>query len=271
MHVSIEELIVHGLNIVYAAAIFFIGKWVAKVLSDLTEKALSRTHIEAALVHFLKTLVYFSLFAFVVIAALGKLGIQTASFVAVLGAAGFAVGMALQGSLSNFAAGVMILIFKPFKIGDYVTAAGSSGIIMSIQIFNTIMHAPDDIEIIIPNAQVISGTVMNYVATGKRRVDLKVGIGYSDNIDKARTVIAGVLANEPRILAEPAAVIAVSELGESSVNFVVRPWVRSADYWDVYFVITENIKKAFDAQGISIPYKQMDIFIRNPEALTAKK
>ena len=143
--------------------------------------------------------------------------------------------------------------------------------VTSIQIFNTIMHTPDDIEIIIPNAQVINGTVMNYVATGKRRVDLKVGVGYSENIDKVRAVIAGVLANDARVLAEPAAVIAVSDLGESSVNFVVRPWVRPADYWDVYFALTENIKKAFDAQGISIPFRQMDVFIRNPEALIAKK
>ncbi len=271
MHISIDELVIHGLSLIYAAAIFMIGKWLAKMLSNLTETALRRTHIDIALVHFLKNLVYFALLAFVVIAALGKIGIQTASFVAVLGAAGFAVGMALQGSLSNFAAGVMILIFRPFKIDDYITAAGQSGTITSIQIFNTIMHTPDNIEVIIPNSQVISGTVMNYVSTGKRRVDLKFGVGYSDDIDKVRAVIAGVLANESRVLAEPAAVIAVSELGESSVNFVVRPWVRPTDYWDVYFALTENIKKAFDANGISIPFNQMDVFIRNPEALKSTK
>ncbi len=270
MHISVEELLAHVLNILYAGAIFFIGKWLARTLSNLTDKALSRTHIEVALVHFLRNLVYFALLAFVVIAALGRLGIQTASFVAVLGAAGFAVGMALQGSLSNFAAGVMILIFKPFKIGDAVTAAGSSGTVTSIQIFNTIMHTPDNVEIIIPNAQVISGTVMNYVATGTRRIDLKFGVSYKDNIDKVRNVIQAVIKADNRILPEPETVIAVGELGENSVNFIVRPWVKAGDYWDVQFMLNENIKKAFDKEGIEMPFRQLDVFIRNPQDLQAK-
>ena len=270
MEAWIEKILVHGLSLVSALAIFFTGKWLAKFTSKLIEKALSKTKIEAALVHFLKNLVYFALLAFVVIAALGRLGIQTASFVAVLGAAGFAVGMALQGSLSNFAAGVMILIFKPFYIGDYVTAGGVSGSVKSIQIFNTILVTPDNVKIILPNSQVIGSTVMNYVAEGTRRIDLTIGVSYKDDIDKVRRVIQEVLQTEKRVLKEPKAEIAVGALAESSVNFFVRPWVKAADYWDVSFALNENIKKAFDANEIEVPYRQVDVSIRNAEALKLK-
>ena len=188
-----------------------------------------------------------------------------------MGALGLAVGLALQGSLANFAGGVLLLVFKPFKVGDLIESCGQTGHVQEIQIFNTIMHTYDNVKIIIPNSQVISGIVMNYVATGTRRVDLKVSVAYREDIDKVRVVIASVLADEKRVLAEPVAVIAVGELGESSINFFVRPWVRSADYWDVYFALTENFKKAFDAHGITMPFRQMDVFIKNSEILTAQK
>lgn len=270
MEIWIPKILAVGLSVVYAVAIFIIGKWLAGFLSDMTEKALGKTKTDIALVKFLKNLIYFALLSFVVIAALGQLGIQTASFVAVLGAAGFAVGMALQGSLSNFAAGVMILIFKPFYIGDFVTAGGVSGNVASIKIFNTILYTPDNVKIIIPNSQVIGSTVMNYVARGTRRIDLKVGVAYKEDLDHVRSVIQNVLSAEKRILGDPAPVIAVGELADSSINFFVRPWVKSDDYWDVQFALNENIKKAFDKNGIEIPFRQMDVFIRNPQELPSK-
>lgn len=271
MNSWMDKIIAYGTSLFLAIVILFVGKWLARFLSDLTEKALSKTKTDPALVQFLKNLVYFALLAFVVIAALGQIGIQTASFVAVLGAAGFAVGMALQGSLSNFAAGVMILIFKPFYIGDLITAAGVSGNVKSIKIFNTILVTPDNVKIIVPNSQVIGSTVMNYVAMGKRRIDLVIGVSYKDDIDQVRKVLLDVLREEKRILNEPATDVVVGELAESSVNFFVRPWVKSADYADVRFALNENIKKAFDKHGIEIPYKQMDVFVRGSETVSLKR
>jgi len=199
--------------------------------------------------------------AFVVVAALRQLGIQTTSFVAVLGAAGLAVGLALRDSLANFAAGFMIILFRPIRVGDFVEAAGVSGIVEEIQIFTTQLKSPDNKTIIVPNAKLTGENIVNYTVKGTRRVDMVFGIGYGDDIDKARRLIGEVLSEEGRILEDPAPAVAVSGLGESSVNFVVRPWVNAADYWDVLCGVTEKMKKRFDAEGITIPFPQRDVHV----------
>lgn len=214
-------------------------------------------------------MVSWALIIFVVIAALGQLGIQTASFVAIVGAAGPAIGLALQGSLANFAAGVLILIFRPFKVGDFVEVAGVSGAVQNIQIFTTELHTPDNKKVIVPNGGVISGNITNYSANNTRRVDLVFGIGYSEDIDVAKTLLQTVLAAEPKVLQDPAPTIGVVELADSSVNLVCRPWVNTADYWDVYFNVTEAVKKALDAGGISIPFPQRDLHLHHVNAPAA--
>lgn len=214
-------------------------------------------------------MVSWALIIFVVIAALGQLGIQTASFVAIVGAAGLAIGLALQGSLANFAAGVLILIFRPFKVGDFVEVAGVSGAVQNIQIFTTELHTPDNKKVIVPNGGVISGNITNYSANNTRRVDLVFGIGYSEDIDVAKTLLQTVLAAEPKVLQDPAPTIGVVELADSSVNLVCRPWVNTADYWDVYFNVTEAVKKALDAGGISIPFPQRDLHLHHVNAPAA--
>lgn len=214
---------------------------------------------DEALIGFVSSLVYWALLVMVVISALGQLGIQTGSFVAIVGAAGLAIGLALQGSLSNFAAGVLILIFRPFKIGDFVEVAGEAGVVKKIQIFTTELSTGDNKQVIIPNAGITSGNITNYSTHDTRHVDLTMGIGYEDDIDKARDAINDEIAKDSRILKDPAPTVAVVELADSSVNFVVRPWVNSADYWGVYFDLTEAMKKRFDAEGISIPYPQQDV------------
>lgn len=258
-----EYLATYGLSVVAAVVIFIVGRWLAKLISKLVGKGMTKAKMDKALVKFIENLCYIALLTFVIIAALSKLGIQTASFIAVVGAAGLAVGLALQGSLANFASGVLMLIFKPFKVGDFVEAAGAKGTVKEIQIFNTVLASPDNVRIIIPNAQVTSGSIMNYTANGTRRVDLTVGVSYEDDLKKAQQVIRQVLADDDRILKEPPATVAVSELGDSSVNFVVRPWVKSADYWDVYFDVTAEVKLRLDKNGISIPYPQIDIHMKN--------
>jgi len=248
-------------NIVFAALIFFIGRWIARRLADLLEKGLTRQKLEPMLTKFLVNLTYAALTIFVVLAALGRLGIQTASFVAVLGAAGLAVGLALQGSLSNFAAGVLIVLFRPFKLGDYIEAAGVAGTIADIQIFNTVLSSPDNVKIIVPNAQVLAGCVKNYSALSTRRVEINVGVSYHDDLKKVRQVLQEVVSSDARVLKEPACLIAVKEMADSSVNFIVRPWVNSADYWGVYFDLTEKIKIALDENGITIPFPQRDVHV----------
>jgi len=251
----------HSLEVVYAVVIFVVGRWLAQLLSTLVTKALTKARVDETLTKFIQNLCYVVLLVFVVIAALSKLGVQTAQFVAIVGAAGLAVGLALQGSLSNFASGVLMLVFKPFKVGDFVEMAGVKGTVKEIQIFSTILASPDNVRVIIPNAQATSGSILNYSVNGTRRVDLVVGVSYKDDLQKARAVIEQVLAGDNRILTEPAAQVAVSGLGDSSVNFVIRPWVKSADYWDVYFDMTAKIKVSLDQNGISIPYPQRDIHI----------
>lgn len=256
-----ELLTFYGLRVIAAIVILIVGRWVAKIIEKVIQKVMAGRKIDPTITSFTGNLTYFALLAFVIVAALGQLGIQTTSFIAVIGAAGLAVGLALQGSLSNFAAGFMMIIFRPFKLGDYIEAAGVAGTVEKIQIFTTQLLTPDNKTIIIPNAKLTEGNIVNWSAKGTRRVDLEVGIGYGDDIDKARNIISAVLSEEDRILMDPAATIAVSALADSSVNFVVRPWVVAADYWGVYFDLTEKIKKRFDAEGISIPYPQRDVHI----------
>ncbi len=197
----------------------------------------------------------------VVIAAVGALGVQTTSFIAILGAAGLAVGLALQGSLSNFASGVLIIIFRPYKVGDWIEGAGISGAVVDVQILTTILKTGDNKQIIVPNSQIMDSIITNYSANDTRRVDMVVGVSYADDVDKVRAALEDLITAEERILDDPAPTIAVSELADSSVNFVVRPWVKTADYWGVKFDLTEAIKKRFDQDGISIPFPQRDVHL----------
>lgn len=266
LDIAMNYITLYGVKIIIALIIFFVGKAIAKWLSSVTAKLLKKRNMDTALEHFTAALVYYAVLVFSVIAALGQLGIQTASFVAVIGAAGLAVGLALQGSLSNFAAGVLILIFRPFKIGDYIEAAGVAGTVSKILIFTTELNTPDNKKVIIPNAGITSGCITNYSANDTRRVDLVMGISYEDDIDKARRILEEIVNGDDRVLQDPAPVIAVQALADSSVNFVVRPWVKAADYWGVYFGLTETVKKRFDQEGISIPYPQQDVHIHNHAA-----
>jgi small conductance mechanosensitive channel len=262
-------LIEYGLRVLGAVLILVIGRSVAKLLSSLISKLLIKAKMDPTLVPFIENLGYTAMLVFIVVAALDTVGVQTASFIAVLGAAGLAVGLALQGSLANFASGVLLLVFKPFRVGDFVEIAGSQGTVQAIHVFNTVLNSLDNIRIIVPNAQVTGGSILNYTINGTRRIDLVVCVSYDDDLRKARRVIENVLAAEPRILPEPAPVVAVSEMADSSVDFVVRPWVKVADYWDVYFDLTEKLKTACDEHGITIPFPQQEIYVKTDAAAAA--
>jgi small conductance mechanosensitive channel len=250
-----------GMKIVAALIVLIIGMWVAKLIKKGLIKLMERAKVDHTLVAFVASLAHVGLQAFVVIAALEKLNVKTASFIAVLGAAGLAVGLALQGSLSNFASGVLMIIFKPFKVGDVIDAGGVLGPVKEIGIFTTHIDTLDNKKTIVPNAKLMSDNITNYSANNTRRVDLAAGISYGDDIDKARTAIEAVLKEVPGILQSPAPDILVSEMADSSVNFAVRPWCHPNDYWGVYFGVTEGIKKKFDADGICIPFPQRDVHI----------
>ena len=256
-----EMLTVYGLKIIAAVIVFVVGRWIAKLLKNVTQKVMTKKNVDPTVVSFLVNLIYIALLTFVVLAALGQLGIQTTSFIAVIGAAGLAIGLALQGSLANFAAGFLMIIFRPFKVGDLIEAAGVLGVVEEIQVFTTQLKTPDNKTIIIPNAKLTADNITNFTAKATRRVDLVCGIGYGDDIDKAKKVLTDIMTQDERILKDPSPTIAVVELADSSVNFVVRPWVKTADYWNVYFDTTENIKKRFDAEGISIPFPQRDVHV----------
>ncbi|MDX2451667.1 mechanosensitive ion channel family protein [Desulfosarcina sp.] len=256
-----QLLTVYGLKVLAALAIFVVGRWVAKGVRKLVERMMTKGKIDPTLVTFTSNMAYIGLLAFIVIAALGQLGIQTTSFIAILGAAGLAVGLALQGSLSNFAAGFLLIIFRPFKVGDLIEAAGVFGVVEAIQIFTTQLKTADNKTVIIPNAKLTDDNIVNWTVKGTRRVDMVFGIGYDDDIDKARSLMAEIIAEDSRILETPAPQISVSELADSSVNFVVRPWVKVEDYWGVHFDLTEKIKKAFDANGVSFPFPQRDVHL----------
>ncbi|WP_010523335.1 mechanosensitive ion channel family protein [Aquimarina agarivorans] len=246
----------YGLKIAQAILVLFIGLWIIKLLVKGIKKALNRTEIDESLKGFLLNLLTWALKALLVITVLGQLGVKTTSFVAIIGAAGLAVGLALQGSLANFAGGALILLFKPFKVGDLIEAQSAIGVVKEIQIFVTKIITPDNKEVIIPNGALSNGNITNFSSTGHLRVDLVVGISYSDDIEKAKTVIMDTLINDPKVLKTPSPTVAVGELGDSSVNINVRPHATVADYWDVYFNSLQNVKVALDKAGIEIPFPQ---------------
>ena len=248
-----------SVNIALAIVVFIVGRLIAKVLVKVLEGLLVRAKVDAMLVEFIGSIASAALLIFVIIASLDMLGVNTTSLIAILGAAGLAVGLALQGSLQNFASGVLLIIFRPFQVGNYIDAGGVSGTVEKITIFNTIMLTPDNREIIVPNAAVYGGTITNFSARATRRIDLVFGIGYGDDVKKARDIMVQTMESDERILKDPAPTVAVSELADSSVNFVVRPWVNASDYWAVKWDLTEQIKLAFDQNGVSIPFPQMDI------------
>lgn len=252
-------LIPWGIHIFIALLIFLIGRIIARWISQAVGKALARTRLDATLVSFLQSILQAFLLLVVIVAALDQLGVNTTSLVAMLGAAGLAIGLALQNSLQNFAAGFMLLIFRPFKAGDYIEAGGTAGTVERVNIFSTLLRSGDNKVVIVPNGVIYSGNITNYNARPTRRIDMVFGIGYDDDIKQARDIIAKEIEADSRILKQPATVIAVSELAVNSVNLVVRPWVKTADYWPVKFDLTEKIKMAFDENGISIPFPQMDI------------
>lgn len=248
-------------GVLYALAILILGIWVSRRVRNLLNKVMAKKSVDPAVTSFVSSLIYYGLVAFVVVAALSEVGVATTSFVAILGAAGLAVGLALQGSLSNFASGVLILIFKPFRIGDFVEIAGTSGTVKKIQVFTTELATPDNKQVIVPNSQAMGGTITNYSAHDTRRVDMVFGISYQDDIDKASGILRSIVDDDERILKDPEVKIAVSALADSSVNFVVRPWVKKEDYWNVFFDVTEAVKKRFDAEGVSIPFPQRDVHL----------
>lgn len=249
------------IRILVAVAIWFIGKWVAGKATVTLKKLMRRTGMDDMLVQFLGNIFYALLLIAVLIAALDHLGLQTTSLLAIFGAAGLAVGLALKDSLSNFSSGVMLILFRPFKVGDYIEAAGVAGTVEEVRIFSTLIKTPDNRQIIIPNGQIYGGTIVNVSAKPTRRVDLVFGIGYDDDIRKAKELISAIMDQDERILKDPAPAIALGELGDSSVNINVRPWVNSGDYWPVRADLLENIKLAFDSNGISIPFPQRDVHL----------
>jgi small conductance mechanosensitive channel len=256
-------LVPWALRIVMALVIFVIGRWVAGIVVRVVKRMMQRARLDDMLTAFLGNILYTVLLLVVVIAALDQLGVQTTSLLAVFGAAGLAVGLALKDSLANFSSGVMLIIFRPFKVGDFIEAAGQAGVVEEVRIFSTVMRTGDNREIIIPNGHIYSGPIVNYSARETRRIDLVMGIGYNDDIRKAKQLIEEALTADGRILSDPAPAVSVAELAESSVNLNVRPWVRSTDYWAVRSDLLETIKAAFDANGISIPYPQQDVHMHS--------
>jgi small conductance mechanosensitive channel len=256
-------LIPWAIRIGVALAIFVIGRWIAKWLTAMVRKLMAKADLDDMLIHFLGNIVYTVLLLAVVMAALDQLGIQTTSLLAVFGAAGLAIGLALKDSLGNFSSGVMLILFRPFKVGDFVEAGGVAGVVEKVQMFATIMRTGDNREVIVPNSQIYGGTIINYSAKETRRVDMVFGIGYDDDIAKAKRIIEDIMKQDERILDDPEPTVALGELADSSVNFNVRPWVKSADYWPVRADMLEKVKLTFDAEGISIPYPQQDVHMHN--------
>jgi len=254
----------YGIRIIGAIAIFIIGKWVAKKLSGLIKKLMGRGDIDPTLSAFIASIIDILLMIVVVLAAIKNLGIDTTSFIAILGAAGLAIGLALQGTFGNIGSGVILILFRPFEVGDFIAAGGESGTVEAITLFNTTLITPDNKVILIPNASVAGGNITNFSKKEERRVDFIFGIGYDDDLKLAKATLQEIIDADTRILKDPASFIGVGELGDSSVNFTVRVWVKASDYWGVHFDTTEKVKLTFDAKGISIPYPQMDIHL-DPE------
>lgn len=258
----IQDLVTRfGLNLLAAIVIVFIGLWVARLARRLVRRLMSKASLEPTLTSFVGTLTYYGVVAFTIIAALNRLGVQTASIIAILGAAGLAIGLALQGSLTNFAAGVLIIIFRPFNVGDWIEAADIIGYVEEILLFTTAVVTLDNKRVIVPNASLTGGNIINYSVKGKLRVDTVIGVAYEADIDHVKQVITDVLAADDLILKDPQPTVAVMELADSSVNFAVRPWTAPQHYWRVYFNVHENVKKGLDAAGITIPFPQRDVHL----------
>lgn len=255
-----------GINLVAALAIFFIGRLVVGLIGRGMHRLMTSQGVDPILESFVRNFVYWALMAFVIIAAITKIGVQTASLIALVGAAGIAIGLAMQGSLANFAAGVLIVLFRPYRVGDWIEAGGTSGAVVEVQILTTILTSADNKRIIVPNGQIMEGIITNYSTLATRRVDLVFGVGYGDDIDKVRSTIRAVVDADARIHEDPACQIVVGQLADSSVNIYVRPWVDTANYWPVAFELTEAVKKRFDEVGISIPYPQRDVRLIRSEA-----
>ncbi len=263
---DLEELVTNyvipwGINFITALAVFVIGKWVANLLVKAVRRLMERFKVDTVLIDFLSSLLSAALYIVVVIASLEQLGVNTTSIMALFAAAGLAVGLALKDSLSNFSSGVMLIIFRPFKPGDFVEAAGVSGVVESVQIFNTIIRTGDNREIIVPNSQIYGDTITNYSARSTRRIDLVIGISYDDDIKKAKALLNQILTENEHVLSEPAPAVAIAELGASSVDFNVRPWVDTSDYWSVRSELIETIKLRFDEENITFPFPQTDVHL----------
>lgn len=250
-----------GPKVLGALIVLFIGLRVVKIITKTTKKVMLKQNMDSSLIPFLSGLINIGLKALVLISVMGMVGIEMTSFIAILGAAGLAVGLALSGTLQNFAGGVMILIFKPYKPGDFIETQGYMGVVKQIDIFNTILSTPDNKRIILPNGPTSTSSLTNFSSEPTRRLDFSFGIGYTDDIDKAREVINSEIAKLPQVLKDPAPMVVVGELGDSSVNLTTRVWVNAADYWDVNFALLEGVKKAFDKNSISIPFPQTDVHL----------
>lgn len=257
-----EYLTVYGMKVLGAIVVLIIGLWIIKIITRSVNKGLSKRISDPSLVGFLKSFTSIILKILLIISIMTMVGIHMTSFIAILGAAGLAIGMALSGTLQNFAGGVMVLIFKPFKVGDYITALGHSGSVKEIQIFNTILNTPDNKIIIIPNGKIYSESIVNFSTMPQRRVDFSFGIGYDSDLDKAKSILQGIIDKNELVLKDPAPFIALGEMGDSSVNITVRVWVDAANYWGVFFDTNEEVYKAFNKEGINIPYPQMDVHLK---------
>lgn len=257
-----EVILGYFIQFIAAIVIFYVGRIVAKVVKRLIERALLARSVDKAVVSFMASIVYAVILIATVLMALSQIGVETTSFIAILGAAGLAIGLALQGSLANFASGILIILFRPFKSGDYIDAGGIAGTVDKIEIFQTLMTTPDNKRVIVPNAKITGGAITNYSAEPTRRVDLLIGIAYDADLRKAKKILEDILNADERILPTPKPVIAVAALADSSVNIHVRPWVNAADYWGVYWGTLEKIKLTFDDNGIGIPFPQMDVHIK---------
>lgn len=258
---ALPTVISFGLQMVSAIAIFSAGRWLARVAKRLVKKIMTKAQVEPTLTSFACNMLFYGIMAFVVLGALGQLGIETTSLVAILGAAGLAIGLALQGSLTNFAAGILIIIFHPFRVGDRIDADGHSGYVTEIQLFTTNIRTLDNRTVVVPNGKLTEGSLVNYTTLGKLRLDLVVGVDYSTDIDRVKQILSEVLASEAQVLSDPKPTIGLLEMADSSLNFAVRPWVTPQNYVPARFAIQEAIKKRLDAEGINIPFPQRDVHV----------
>ena len=249
----------YGLKVIAALLIFFIGKWAVKKITVVSKKLMTKAKVDKTLIEFGGSLIYFILMLMVALASINSLGVNTTSFIAIFGAAGLAIGLALQGSLANIGAAVLIILFRPFKVGDFIEAAGASGTVKDVNLFSTVLTPADNRTIIVPNSAIVGGNIVNFSHQKERRVDLTFGIGYDDDLKLAKETLMELMQADEKILKEPAPFVAVSALADSSVNLVCRAWVETPNYWSVFFSMTEQVKLTFDERGISIPYPQMDV------------